>query len=265
MQDVLTMNQNQLNKLLSKLPIGDIKYFDSIGSTNDEALAWAANDAKDLSLVVADEQTAGRGRLDRKWFTPPGTALAFSLILRPSKAERPHLSRMVGLAALSITDSLLACGLSPQIKWPNDILLNGRKVAGILIESVWSGENVDCIVIGTGVNILKGAVPDTDMLLFPAISLEDALGYPVERAEVLHDILAALIILRPQLSTDEFMAKWEELLAYRGRQVQVELVGEGSVIGNVSGLRTDGSLQLNDPDGKSLTVQFGDVHLRPFA
>lgn len=259
------MNQSKLNKLLSKLPIGRMKYFDSIGSTNDEALAWAANDAKDLSLVVADEQTAGRGRLDRKWFTPPGTALAFSLILRPSAAERSHLSRMVGLAALSITDSLLARGLSPQIKWPNDILLNGRKVAGILIESVWSGEDVDCIVIGMGVNILKGAVPAADMLLFPATSLEDALGYPVERAEVLHDILAALIILRPQLSTDKIMAKWEELLAYRGRRVQVQMGSQGSVIGNITGLETDGSLQLLDQDGKSLTVQFGDVRLRPFA
>jgi len=259
------MNQSKLNKLLSKLPIGDIKYFDSIGSTNDEALAWAANDAKDLSLVVADEQTAGRGRLDRKWFTPPGTALAFSLILRPSAAERPHLSRMVGLAALSITDVLLARGLSPQIKWPNDILLNGCKVAGILIESVWSGDDVDCMVIGMGLNILKGAVPDTDMLLFPATSLEEALGYPVERTEVLHDILDTLIGLRLQISTNEFMAKWEKLLAYRDTQVQVERGGEGSVIGNVSGLSQDGSLRLRDQDGKSLTVQFGDVRLRPFA
>jgi len=259
------MNQSKLNKLLSKLPIGEIKYFDSIGSTNDEALAWAAKDAKDLSLVVADEQTAGRGRLDRKWFTPPGTALAFSLILRPFVAERSHLSRMVGLAALSVTDSFLARGLAPQIKWPNDILLNECKVAGILIESVWSGEDVDCIVIGIGVNILKGAVPDPDMLLFPATSLEDALGYSVERAEILHDILHTLIDLRPQISTNEFMAKWEKLLAYRDRQVQVERGGEGSMIGNVSGLDKDGSLRLRDQDGKSLTVQFGDVRLRPFA
>ena len=259
------MNQNDLKIIFSKLPLGDVRYFDSIGSTNDEALACAANDAKDLSLVVADEQTAGRGRLDRKWFTPPGTALAFSLILRPSAAERPDLSRMVGLAALSIIDSLLARGLSPQIKWPNDILLNGRKVAGILIESVWSGEAVDCTVIGMGVNVLKGAVPDNDLLLFPATSLEDALGYPVERTEVLHDILAALIVLRPQLGTNEFMRKWEELLAYRGMQVQVEMAGEGPVIGTVSGLETDGSLHLRDQDGKSITVQFGDVRLRPFA
>jgi BirA family transcriptional regulator, biotin operon repressor / biotin---[acetyl-CoA-carboxylase] ligase len=259
------MNQSKLNKLLSKLSIRKIKYFDSVGSTNDEALAWAANDAKDLSLVVADEQTAGRGRLDRKWFTPPGTALAFSLILRPSVAERPHLSRMVGLAALSVADSLLGRGLSPQIKWPNDILLNGRKVAGILIESVWLGEDIDCIVMGMGVNILKGAVPDTGILLFPATSLEDELGYPVERTEVLHDILAALIQLRPQLSADEFMAKWDELLAYHGSQVQVEVGDKGPVIGSVLGLGADGSLQLRDQSGKSLAVQFGDVRLRPLA
>src|SRR5215216_6100018 len=107
------MNQNELKKTLSKLPLGEIRYYDSIGSTNTEALAWATSDAEDLSLVIADEQTAGRGRLDRKWFTPPDSALAFSLILRPSAAERPHLSRMVGLAALSITDVLLARGLSP--------------------------------------------------------------------------------------------------------------------------------------------------------
>src|SRR5262245_4824455 len=122
------MNQNELKKVLSKLPLGDVRYFDSIGSTNNEALAWATNDAEDLSLVIADEQTAGRGRLDRKWFTPKGTALAFSLILCPAAEEKPYLSRMVGLAALSIVDTLQTRGLVAQIKWPNDILLNGQKV-----------------------------------------------------------------------------------------------------------------------------------------
>lgn len=259
------MNQNELKKSLSKLPLDEIRYFDSISSTNDEALAWAASDAKDLSLVVADEQTAGRGRLDRKWFTPPGTALAFSLILHPTADEKPHLSRMVGLAALSVADPLLARGLSPRIKWPNDILLNERKVAGVLIESVWSGDKVDCVVIGIGINILKGSVPGAESLRFPATSLEDELGSPVERAEVLHDVLSALISLRPLLGTDEFMARWEKLLAYRGRQVQVEMEGEGTVVGSVSGLDRDGSLQLRDENGKSITVQFGDVRLRTLA
>src|SRR5215207_9230241 len=153
------MNQNELKKSLSKLALGDVKYFESIGSTNDEALAWAANDAPDLSLVIADEQTAGRGRLGRKWFTPKGTALAFSLILQPTVDEKPHLTRIVGLAALAVIESLRARGLAAQIKWPNDIILMERKLCGILVESVWSGEDVDCAVIGIGVNVLKGSVP----------------------------------------------------------------------------------------------------------
>src|SRR5512138_661183 len=111
------MNQNDLKKVLSKLPLGDVRYFDSIGSTNNEALAWATSGAKDMSLVIADEQTAGRGRLDRKWFTPKGTALALSLILRPTTTEKPYLSRIVGLAALAVTDSLRTHGLVSQIKW----------------------------------------------------------------------------------------------------------------------------------------------------
>src|SRR5215207_7881393 len=135
------MNQTELRKALSKLSLGDVRYFDSIGSTNNEALAWATRGAKDLSLVIADEQTAGRGRLDRKWFTPKGTALAFSLFLRPTVDEKPHLTRIVGLAALAVAESLRTRGLAAQIKWPNDILLMGHKVSGILVESVWSGED----------------------------------------------------------------------------------------------------------------------------
>ena len=136
------MNESSLKKTLSKLNIGGLRYFDSIGSTNDDALAWASDNAPDLSMVIADEQTQGRGRLNRKWFTPKGSALAFSLILRPSAAHCSHLSRTVGLAALSMTESFLKLGLAPRIKWPNDILLDGKKAAGILVETDWSGDKV---------------------------------------------------------------------------------------------------------------------------
>jgi BirA family biotin operon repressor/biotin-[acetyl-CoA-carboxylase] ligase len=170
---------------------------------------------------------------------------------------------MVGLAALSVADSLLKHGLSPQVKWPNDILLNGHKVAGILIESVWSGDKVDCVVIGIGVNILEGSVPEEVILRFPATSLEDTLGYPVERIDVLHDILAALIHLRPQLGTEEFMTKWEDSLAFRGKQVQIEGGNQTPITGKMLGLEPDGSLRLRDPDGKPVTVQFGEVRLQP--
>lgn len=260
------MNQNELKKALSKLPLAEIKYFESIGSTNDEALVWAASDAKDLSVVIVDEQTSGRGRLDRKWFTPAGTALAVSLILRPTADEKPQLSRTVGLAALAIAESLRASGLPTQIKWPNDVLIAGRKVAGILTESVWTGEEVDCVVIGMGVNVLTGSVPPADLLQFPATSLESETGYPLDRVEVLHEILAKLIELRPQMVTHEFMVRWESLLAFRNGQVQVE-AGSNTppVTGQIEGLEADGSLRLRNDRGEIITVRFGDVHLRPLA
>ena len=259
------MNESDLRKAISKLPLGDVKYFDSIGSTNNEALAWATSDAKDLSLVIADEQTAGRGRLDRKWLTPKGTALAVSLILRPTAEEKPYLTRTVGLAALAVADALRTRGLVAQIKWPNDVLLNGHKVAGMLIESVWSGEEVDCLVIGIGINILKGAVPSAELLQFPATSLEESLGPDVQREEILHDILAGMIALRPHINTDSFIASWEKALAFRGEQVQIE-EGNGNLItGKLLGLESDGSLRLSDEQGNSITVRFGDVRLRPHA
>jgi BirA family biotin operon repressor/biotin-[acetyl-CoA-carboxylase] ligase len=259
------MNQQELESVLANLNLSAIHYFDSIGSTNDEAMAWARNGAQDLSLVVADEQTLGRGRLDRPWFTPPQTALAFSLILRPTYAEKPLLSRVVGLAALALSDVLQTLDLTPQIKWPNDILLNGRKLAGILIEASWFEHEVQSIVIGMGVNIAKAAVPTTDILGFPATSLENMLGYVPDRNVILHGILTNMIALRPHVGTDAFMSSWEKKLAYYGRQVRVEMGGEQSVSGKVIGLESDGSLKLRDDDGKTISVRFGDVRLRLFA
>ncbi len=259
------MNESSLKKSLSKINIGGLRWFDSIGSTNDEALAWAAAGADDLSIVIADEQTQGRGRLNRRWFTPKGSALAFSLILRPSAPLRPHLSRTVGLAALSIADSCLNLGLAPRIKWPNDILLNGRKTAGILVESVWSGEDVDSLVIGMGINVYKDSVPPADMLQFPATSLEEMLGSAPKREDVLFNVLSALIHWRERMGSDELIHAWEEMLAFRGEQVEVKAGGEISITGKVDGLESDGSLRLKDTHDNSVIVRFGDVSLRPSA
>jgi len=124
---------------------------------------------------------------------------------------------------------------------------------------------VDCVVIGVGVNVAKGAVPSTDILRFPAISLEHVLGEAPDRNKLLHDILAALISLRPHMRTDSFMTAWEKSLAYYGRQVRVDMGGEQTVTGTVVGLEADGSLKLLDENGESITVRFGDVRLRLFA
>ena len=115
------MNEHSLKKTLSKLNIGGLRYFDSIGSTNDEALAWATAGAPDLSIVIADEQTQGRGRLDRKWFTPKGSGLAFSLILRPSADPAPA----------SLADRWAGCAFNSRIlfrAWVSLRASNGRMI-----------------------------------------------------------------------------------------------------------------------------------------
>jgi BirA family biotin operon repressor/biotin-[acetyl-CoA-carboxylase] ligase len=260
------MNVTSLKKILSKLNIGGLRYFDSIGSTNDEALAWAADGADDLSIVIADEQTQGRGRLNRKWFTPKGSALAFSLILCPSERQHPHLSRTVGLAALSIAESCSKLGLAPRIKWPNDILLNNKKAAGILIETVWSGDTVDSVVVGMGINVHSASVPPQESLNFPAASLENFLGKEIpSREEILFNIINSFINWRARLETDELINAWEELLAFRGEQVQIQDGSESPVTGELLGLESDGSLRLRDVHDRSIIVRFGDVSLRPAA
>jgi len=256
------MNQLELEQAFSDLPIGNIKYFDSVGSTNDAALSWASEHALDLSLVIADEQTAGRGRFDRKWFTPPSTALAVSLIVRPTPDEIPFLSRTVGLAALSLADSLGMLGLAPQIKWPNDILLNERKAAGILIELAWAGDEVSHVVIGMGVNVAKASIPPADFLSYPAISLEHVLGEAPARVDLIHSILSSLISLRAHMRSNSFIHTWEKSLAFRDKDVRVELRKDEVVFGRVVGLESDGNLKLIDDHGKIVTVRFGDVRLR---
>ncbi len=267
------MNEFSLKKTLAPLNLGGMRYFESLGSTNDEALAWAAEGAKDLSLVIANEQTQGRGRRERAWLTPKGSAIAMSVIVRPDDSLRPHLSRTVGLAALSVTDACLKHGLAPRIKWPNDILLDGKKAAGILIETVWTGSEVDSLVIGIGLNVYKTSVPPPSELQFPATSLEDELhGEPPAREGIVFDILSALIRRRATMHTDDFIKTWNQLLAYRGEQVHVSaeldakgIKGEATLAGKLIGLESDGSLRLEDARRQPLIVRFGDVSLRPAA
>ena len=256
------MNARELQAALRDLPLGGLRFFESIGSTNDEALAWAAQGTADLSMVIADEQTRGRGRLGRKWFTPPRTALAFSLILRPTADERKYPTRVIGLGALALTDAIASLGLHTQIKWPNDVLLNGKKAAGILIESVWMGNAPDTFVLGIGVNVLASAVPPPDQVLFPATSIETESGKEINRVGLLHNVLSSLITWRPKISTDEFIKTWEGSLVFRGEEIQLIQENEPPLSGELIGLEPDGSLRLK-ANNKILTVKIGEIHLRP--
>jgi BirA family transcriptional regulator, biotin operon repressor / biotin---[acetyl-CoA-carboxylase] ligase len=259
------MDQVSLASLLEGLPVPAIRYSESIESTNDAALAWAADGAAEGCLVAADRQTRGRGRLGRRWITQPGEALAFSLILQPTAAEADRLGLFSPLGALAICQALEERhGLSPQIKWPNDVLLQRRKVAGILVETSWVGEQVQGLVIGIGVNVSRAAVPPEEMLLFPATSVEQAAGQQANRMELLRDILSALFAWRGRIRSADFHRQWEQRLAFRDEWVQIEAAaGDLLTTGQVSGISRDGALLLRDAQGAQHAVAAGDVHLRP--
>ena len=265
------MDEYTLRETLSDLPLSGVRFFNQIGSTNDMALAWAAADAPDLALVYAEEQTAGRGRGSHNWFTPARAALAFSLVLRPLPGEQQSIPLFSALGALAVSEVLAAQGLHPEIKWPNDVLLNRRKVCGVLAESIWTGDKVDSIVLGIGINIKPDSVPPADQLNFPATCLEaeailqdpQNMSRAFDRLALLRQTLQAIFHWRSLLETDVFIHAWESLLAFCGEQVEIWREGQGVSLGQLDGLERDGSLRLYSPQGKVFTIQFGEVHLRP--
>ena len=258
------VDEKTFRKALEDLPLQEMRYLGTTGSTNDIALAWATEGAPDLSIVFADEQTSGRGRRGRKWHTPAGSALAVSAILRPREAEKEpfHIAHFSGLGALAACDALGKAGLRAQIKWPNDVLVKRRKLAGVLAEAVWTGQDVDSIIIGIGMNVLRASVPPEDPLLFPATSIEGE-GGATDRPQLLHDLLAALVALRGTVGTPDFVAAWDAALAFKQESVRIWGDEGESLTGTVEGLETDGSLRLTLADGSVQSVNFGEVRLRP--
>jgi BirA family biotin operon repressor/biotin-[acetyl-CoA-carboxylase] ligase len=258
------MDTNSVIDRLAGLPVPELRYFDSTGSTNSEALQWAEKGAPDGALVVADTQTAGRGRMDRRWVTHAGAALAFSLILRPSDAEAEALGLFSPLGALAVASALAEdYGLPAQVKWPNDVLLHRRKVCGILVEAVWVGSEVQNVVTGIGVNVASEAVPPDDQVIYPATSVEDALGRQVDRLELLRNILERVFAWRTRLGSPEFMQAWEAHLAFKGEWVEVKPPGQERLVGKLIGLSPTGDLRLLSPAGAVITAAAGDLRLRP--
>lgn len=260
------MDISQIVFHLSGIPIPEVKYFDQTGSTNDDAIAWILAGAPDGSLVIANRQTEGRGRLGRRWITQPGSALAFSLILRPTPAEQVVSGLFTALGALAISRALeIELGLQPEIKWPNDILLNRKKVAGILVESSWIGDTLQGLVLGIGLNISPEAVPPPDQLIYPATSVEEAAGRPVSRLELLRAISGQIFEWRAKIGDPVFRSAWEDRLAFKGEWVSIHEAADpeaAPVNGEVIGLDPSGSLVLRLASGDLVSVVAGDVHLR---
>jgi BirA family biotin operon repressor/biotin-[acetyl-CoA-carboxylase] ligase len=270
------MDQAGLEHLLQGLALGPLQYHARVGSTNTEALRWIDQGAPDLALVVAGEQSAGRGRQGRTWHTPPGAALAFSLVLRHDRAaDGPggveasgRLAHLTALGALAVSQALSrAYNLQCQIKWPNDVLLERRKVGGILVETQWLGERLSASVLGIGLNVTPASVPPETELIYPATCVEAALGRPVDRWGLLRWVLGEILSWRGRLGTLEFVRAWDERLAFKGQQVYIYTGTQAQVQpdqqGLLLGLDPQGCLQIRDQDNDIHTLCSGELRLRP--
>jgi BirA family biotin operon repressor/biotin-[acetyl-CoA-carboxylase] ligase len=258
------MEINALNEILAATSVTEFRYFDTISSTNDEALQWCDEGAADFSLVIAEEQTKGRGRFDRRWVTNPASALAFSLILQPTPDERKQLALFSSLCGLALRDTLeTQLGLQAKIKWPNDVLIERRKTAGVLVEANWSGDQISGIVLGIGVNVTRGSIPPVSAQLFPATCIENHTSPPVDRYTLLQGILNAITDWRQKLGTPQFFNAWKRHLAFKGELVCIEDAQKTSIIGRVKGIDTRGCLVLTLDNGMEKEFEVGDVHLRP--
>jgi BirA family transcriptional regulator, biotin operon repressor / biotin---[acetyl-CoA-carboxylase] ligase len=251
-----------------------VVYLESTTSTNDVADRLAAGGAPHGTVVTADAQESGRGRMGRSWFSPPGSGLYTSVVLRPQQvgfgrrdegAANVTAASAVSLAAgVAIAEGIrTATGLAVHIKWPNDLLVERRKLCGILAEASATAQSVQHVILGYGINVRPAAYP-TD-IADRATSLETELGRDVDRAAVLAETLACLAgrLSDGGAGFDAMLARWRELSpSSTGTKVEVVQERGGWVAGVTAGLDFDGAL-LVSVGGDVRRVIAGEVRWLP--
>lgn len=242
------------------------EHHEEIGSTNDRALAWLREGtAPHGTVITADRQTAGRGRRGRSWQCAPGDGLLVSVILRPGSLRDPQRFGALGLAvAVGLRAGLPTFDPPVALKWPNDLLVGGRKLGGILCEARWVGDAPE-VVVGFGINVRPGAIDPT--LADVATSLHSC-GAALGRASVLVEVLHALEqTLEPFFARgfgavrDDYLAACETL----GRPVAVGDMQRPQLARRAIAERLDddGALWVRTEDGEALRVESADVWLVP--
>ena len=236
-------------------------YFEQIGSTNTHAGELAESGAAEGEVVIAESQTHGRGRLGRRWESPPWANLYFSIVLRPKLAPE-HAAQITLMAAVAVAEAVASfIAQEITIKWPNDILVDGRKLAGILTEASCSAGRVEYVILGVGINVNTAIDSMPDEIRRGATSLFDLTGKNVSRENVLHRLIRDLDRCYGVLEASGFDAlrpRWEARFNLRGKRVRAELDGQ-VVTGRACGIDRNGELVLEDENGMLKTIIAGDV------
>ncbi len=239
--------------------------YESVTSTNAALRALAHAGAADGTVLLAESQTAGRGRGGRSWFSPPGVNLYASVLYRPEigPAAAPVFSFVTSLA---VADAIREEGAAPAIKWPNDVLVKGAKLAGTLVELAGSTERLDYIILGVGVNLnvrhaaLRAALGPAAR---HATSLREVLGRPVDRNAFAASFLASLDewrITYGEQGPAALLRAWRDLDIVTGRRVEVR--ADGTVLdGRARGVGEDGRLEVEDARGAVHRIVAGEVRL----
>jgi BirA family biotin operon repressor/biotin-[acetyl-CoA-carboxylase] ligase len=256
----------ELAPLLSTHHLGQsIHFHESLPSTNQAAFKLATEGAEHGEVVVAEQQTAGKGRRGRTWVTPTGLKLYFSAILRPELAPQ-HAPELTLVAAVALAETLREAGADALIKWPNDVQIDGRKVAGILTELSAEPERVHFVVLGVGVNLNAGREDFPPEVASTAISLSEALGQRVNRALFTTDLWGRLeewLDLHHEVGFDPVRQRWKELSSTLGQDVLVR-TDRTELRGVAEDIDAAGALLVRTAEGSLERVLAGDVEqLRP--
>ncbi|MCS6773682.1 MAG: biotin--[acetyl-CoA-carboxylase] ligase [Thermoflexales bacterium] len=223
--------------------------FDVLTSTMDQCRAYAEAGAVEGVVVVADQQTRGRGRAGRSWYSPSGQSLYLSVLLKPRLA--PHqvgwLTMIGALATATSIERSTEGKLRASIKWPNDVLVHSRKVAGVLVETAWLGDTLEYAVMGIGLNVNTTFEGAPEEIRQRAISLREALGVSLDREQMLQEILMSLgeqLDHLPAPPTSAYATRIEGM----GQMVRL-CVGNEIVEGRAASLREDGALVVQTESG----------------
>jgi len=236
--------------LAQKLGNRPFRFFESLVSTQNEALTWLKNGAPQGAVVIADEQTAGRGRMGRTWHTPAGVALALSVILRPSPSGAKQVFMAGAVAVAELLDDLGIANVT--LKWANDVRIDGKKVCGVLPEAIWQGDKLGGVVLGMGVNI-RVNFGNSD-LADTATNIETALDKRVDRADLTAHLLNKVDYWANRLGSDDLYDAWRSRLDTLGKTVTAD-----GVTGIAHDVTPDGALIIQKADGAYHTVIAGDL------